>query len=126
MTCCLPFVAVCFAIISVSTNSPLRSCTQWMFVCNIIFGVIWYMVGCYFTWTSVHNKRTSTQSEATAPETKVDGHFFADEDDHYEECTETVLWFSLAMTLVPILLIFFMCCAVCIGSKLDEERSPSG
>ena len=76
------------------------SCGVALIYLDIIFGLVWFGVGCYWTWTSVHSVVTINK-KISQGYTPVVWWGFAEA----AACKGPVLWFSLFVTIFPFIYI---------------------
>jgi len=92
------------------TNKPCSWIRIIMSV-DLLFGFVWHCIKCYWTWTSVHHALHSDSKQGR--------------DSEDSGCSESVLWFSLVMTILPLAHTGVMLCLCCVCRCRKAAQSNS-
>ena len=90
---------------------------------DFLFSVVWYAIGCYWTWSSVDSGGIKKNSTVVMEDETYFPTIVVNEDNG---CSDVVLWLAFSMTIAPLFAIFLCCCLVCkeiCETELDEEES---
>ena len=98
-------------------NSRPQSCTAWLISIDILFGMVWYGFGCYWTWTSVNVTMFINSKRSQGYEDEL---WFSEALD--EACVGPVLWFSFLGTTLPFLYVIISICLACVAKKRGSEE----
>ena len=98
-------------------NLRPQSCTALLMSIDILFGMVWYGFGCYWTWTSVNVTMFISSKRCQGYE---DEDWFNAALD--EASVGPVLWLSLIGTILPFLYVIIIICLACVANKRESEE----
>jgi len=109
-----------------ATNSGLQTFSTSLMTLDLLFGVVWYGLGCYWSWSAKFATFSDSKKEREEFLTNLE---HSDTDDEAEDdvkdgkCDVSVYWLALAVTILPTILAVFILIYFCASRRKTEEAA---
>ena len=114
---CIGCVMFCFGQCSASCG--IQTLSTSLMALDFLFGVIWFGLGCYWSWTSKIEAFSVSDKKDELLTSLETGSGVLDEPKAYE-CSMSVYWLSLGLTVSPFLLALLVAPSLCAVKRIEK------